>query len=70
MGKDLTLADCVLFSLFFFATKVHPMLGDKDPTASRPVLAQWWDAVQKHPAVAKVNAELAKALAEQMSAQK
>jgi glutathione S-transferase len=70
MGKDLTLADCVLFSLFFFATKVHPMLGDKDPTASRPALAQWWDAVQKHPAVAKVNAELGKALAEEMGGRK
>jgi glutathione S-transferase len=66
MGNALTLADCVLFPLFFFATKLHPMLGDKDPTASRPALAKWWEAVQKHPAVAKVNAELAKALAEQL----
>jgi len=70
MGSALSLADCVLFPLFFFATKVHPMLGDKDPTASRPALAQWWDAVQKHPAVAKVNAELGKALAEEMGARK
>ena len=70
MGSALSLADCVLFPLFFFATKVHPMLGDKDPTASRPALAQWWDAVQKHPAVAKVNAELGTALAEEMGARK
>lgn len=70
MGGALSLADCVLFPLFFFATKLHPMLGDKDPTASRPALAQWWDAVQKHPAVAKVSAELGQALAEAMGARK
>ena len=60
----------MLFPLFFFATKLHPMLGDKDPTASRPALATWWDAVQKHPAVAKVNAELGVALAAEMGARK
>jgi glutathione S-transferase len=70
MGNALTLADCALFPLFFFATKLHPMLGDKDPTASRPALAKWWEAVQQHPAVAKVNAELGKALAEQLSGPK
>ena len=69
MGNALTLADCVMFPIFFFATKLHPMLGDKDPTASRPALAQWWEEVQKHPAAAKVNAELAKALAEAMGGQ-
>lgn len=70
MGSALTLADCVMFPVFFFATKLHPMLGDKDPTASRPALARWWEAAEKHPAVAKVNAELGKALAEQLGGKK
>ena len=63
MGKLLTLADCTLFPLFFFATKAHPLVGDKDPTASRAPLAQWWQGVAQHPAVARVEAELTRALA-------
>jgi glutathione S-transferase len=66
-GPALTLADCTLFPLFFFATRVQPLLGGADPTASRPVLAAWWQRVREHPAVAKVDAELAQALAEMMS---
>lgn len=68
MGKLLTLADCTLFPLFFLATKVHPLLGDKDPTASRPPLASWWQGVAQHPAVARVDAELTEALAAMMAA--
>lgn len=68
-GEHLGLADCALFPLFFFATRMLPMLGDKDPLASRPRLARWWEAVQKHDAVAKVDAELQKALAEYMRGQ-
>lgn len=67
-GPTLTLADCTLFPLFFFATRVHPVLGGADPTASRPRLAAWWQAVQQHPAVAKVDAELSQALAERLGA--
>jgi hypothetical protein len=39
------------------------MLGDKDPTAERAPLARWWQAVRKHYAIQRVDAELAKALA-------
>jgi glutathione S-transferase len=63
VGAELTLADCSLFPLFFFATRLHPMLGDKDPTAERAPLARWWQAVRKHDAIQRVDAELAKALA-------
>jgi glutathione S-transferase len=66
VGSELTLADCTLFPLFFFATRLHPLLGDKDPTAERAPLARWWQAVRRNPAIQKVDAELVKALAEFM----
>jgi len=66
VGKELTLADCGLFPLFFFATRLHPMLGDKDPTAERAPLARWWQAVRRNDAILRVDAELARALAESM----
>jgi glutathione S-transferase len=66
VGAELTLADCTLFPLFFFATRLHPLLGDKDPTAERAPLARWWQAVRRNPAIQKVDAELVKALAEFM----
>lgn len=63
VGAELSLADCSLFPLFFFGTRMHPMLGDKDPTAERAPLARWWQAVRRHDAIQRVDAELAKALA-------
>jgi glutathione S-transferase len=70
VGSELTLADCTLFPLFFFATRVHPLLGDKDPTAERAPLARWWQAVRRNAAVEKVEGELTKALATWMTAQR
>lgn len=66
-GKELTLADCTLYPFFFFATRMHPLLGDKSPLEGRPKLAAWCAAVKKHDAVAKVDAEMEKALAVYMS---
>lgn len=63
-GDELSLADCSLFPIFFFATRVHPMLGDESPVAQRAHLAAWWEAVQQHPAVQQVDDELSRALAE------
>ena len=63
LGAELTLADCALHPLFFFATRLQPMLGDKDPTAERAPLARWWQAVRRNDAIARVDAELEKALA-------
>jgi glutathione S-transferase len=68
VGAELTLADCALFPLFFFATRLHPLLGDKDPTAERAPLSRWWQTVRRHDAIARVDGELAKALAESMRA--
>ena len=67
VGASLTIADCALAPFFFFATRVHPMLGDKDPVAGRPALAAWWDAVRRHDAVARVEGELARALAAELA---
>jgi glutathione S-transferase len=64
LGAQLTLADCALFPIYFFATRVHQALGDVDPTASRPPLASWWKTVALHAAIQRVDAEMAKALAE------
>jgi glutathione S-transferase len=66
VAGDLTLADCALFPLFFFATRLHPVLGDKDPAAERAPLARWWASVRRHEAVLRVDGELAKALAASM----
>jgi glutathione S-transferase len=68
LGPQLTLADAALFPIFFFATRIHPLLGSEDPTASRPALGIWWKGVSQHPVVQKVDAELAKALAAMMAA--
>jgi glutathione S-transferase len=63
VGESLTLADCTLLPLFFFATRLHPLLGDKDPTAERAALSRWWQAVRRNQAVLRVEGELEKALA-------
>lgn len=67
-GPHLTLADCSLFPTFFFATRLFPILGAASPVTGRFRLASWWERVQDHPAVRRVNGELEKALAEFMAA--
>lgn len=67
LGSQLTLADCALFPIFFFATRVHAALGAGDPTAARPPLAGWWKSVALNPAIHRVDVELEKALAEMMA---
>ena len=47
----------------FFATRLLPMLGEKDPTQDSNCLARWWENVRKHDAVARVDAEMAAAAA-------
>jgi glutathione S-transferase len=66
VGAELTLADCALFPLFFFATRLHPLLGDKDPVAERAPLARWWQAVRRSEVIQRVDGELEKALAAAM----
>jgi len=66
MGNALTLADCVAVPALLLRDQAAPDARRQGPDRLAPALATWWEAVQKHPAVAKVNAELGKALAEQM----
>jgi glutathione S-transferase len=65
-GPELSLADCALAPIFFFLTRLMPAVGGPDPLAGRPKLARVGDAVAKHPAVAKVLAEMGTAMAERM----
>lgn len=66
VGAELSLADCTLAPLFFFLTRLIPMLGGKNPLDGRPKLARVNEATLKHPAVAKVVGEMGGALAEMM----
>jgi len=65
-GKELTLADCTLCPHFFFLTRILPMVGGPSPFEGRPKTARVGDAVAKHPAVARVLAEMGAAFAERM----
>jgi glutathione S-transferase len=63
-GADLSLADCALAPAFFFLTRFVPALGGPSPLDGRPKLARVAEALAKHPATAKVLAEMGAALAE------
>ena len=65
-GADLTLADCALAPVFFFLTRLLPVLGAPSPLEGRPKLAKVGEAVGKHPAVSKVLGEMGTAMAERM----
>lgn len=69
VGNHLSLADCALFPVYFFATKIVPQLGGPDLLATRPNTAAWWSGVVSDPAVAKVDAEMQAALATFISSQ-
>lgn len=57
-GKELTLADCALCPIFFFLTRIAPVLGGANPLDGRPKTARVGAAVAQHPAVAKVMGEM------------
>lgn len=63
VSSELTLADCALMPVFFFAVRVVPALGGENPLEKRPKLQAWWDRVREHEAVARVAEELRQALA-------
>jgi len=68
-GPELTLADCALAPLFFFLGRLMPAVGGPSPLAGRPKLKRIGDAVAKHPASAKVLAEMDAAMAQMQKAQ-
>lgn len=65
-GKELSLADCALCPMFFFLTRIVPAVGGPSPLEGRPKTARVGEAVAKHPAVARVLAEMSAAFAERM----
>jgi glutathione S-transferase len=67
-GPELTLADCALAPLFFFLGRLMPAVGGPSPLAGRPKLKRIGDAVAKHPAAAKVLAEMDAAMAQMQKA--
>jgi glutathione S-transferase len=66
VGGSLSLADCTLVPLLFFATRILPMLGAPSPVEGRPRIAAWWEAIQKESAPSRVLAEMDEALRQAM----
>jgi glutathione S-transferase len=67
VGDRLSLADCTLFPVYFFATRVIPLVGGDDILVDRPKTAAWWKGIFAHPSVARVDGEMQAALAEFMA---
>jgi glutathione S-transferase len=61
-GPELTLADCALAPIFFFATRLLPALGGASPVDGHPKLARLHEANLAHPAVARALGEMSVAL--------
>lgn len=59
----ITLADCALFPHVFLLDDAIQELGGPSILDGRPSLAAWWHTVQRHEAVARVKAEMQRALA-------
>ena len=67
LGASPSLADCALVPSLFFAAGIGPMSGQGDLLAATPKVKAYWTAVQGDPSVAKVVAQMTKALQEFMS---
>lgn len=65
-GPELTLADCALCPVFFFLSRVMPLVGGKPPLDGRPRLACVGETAARHPAVARVLGEMGAAMAERV----
>ncbi|WP_041535825.1 glutathione S-transferase family protein [Parvibaculum lavamentivorans] len=66
VGNTLTIADCTLVPILFFFDQIGPMFGEVDPLKNFPSAQAYYKGVQKHPAAAKVVAELDAALRRMM----
>lgn len=67
VGGRLTLADCELVPILFFFKEIGPMFGQAQPFAGLPRLETYYAAIRKHPAAARVLAELDEALRRMMA---
>ncbi|MGK2741338.1 glutathione S-transferase family protein [Tepidicaulis sp. LMO-SS28] len=63
VGETLSLADCALMPILFFADRISPMFGSQNAFQKTPNLAAYYEATQKDPVVARVMQELDEALA-------
>jgi len=68
VGHALTLADCALVPILFFADAVLPMLGRSRAFAAVPAVEGYWRAASETPVARRVLAEMRIALAEMMKA--
>lgn len=66
LGDRLTLADCELVPVLFFFAAIGPLFGEARPFTGHPRCEAYYHTVQKHPAAAKVVAELDEALKRMM----
>lgn len=66
VGESLSLADCALVPILFFFDQIGPMFGEADPLRRFPKAQAYYKGIQKHPAAAKVVAELDAALRRMM----
>lgn len=62
VGDTLTLADCALVPVLFFAERISPMFGYEDILARAPNIKAYYQAMQKDPIAARVIGELDSAL--------
>jgi glutathione S-transferase len=63
VGTALSLADCALVPILFFADAVLPMLGRAHAFAAAPVVGRYWASAAATPVAARVLAEMRAALA-------
>lgn len=61
-GEKLTLADCSILPVLFFAKNVPTWLGCEDRSTALPAVSQWWDRANQHTAVAKTMGEIGEGL--------
>lgn len=66
VGDRLSLADCALVPMLFFFDQIGPMFGEAAPLKHFPAVAEYYKGIPRHPAAAKVIAELDAALRRMM----
>ena len=66
VGDKLSLADCALVPMLFFASKITPLFGRECVLCETPVVHSYFTQTLSDPAVARVHDELEKAFKEKM----
>jgi len=66
VGDRLSLADCALVPMLFFASKITPLFGRECVLCETPIVHSYFTQTLTDPAVARVHDELEKAFEEKM----